>query len=107
MAPIYLLLLLAAPFLPDAPGAVPRVERGNLIFDDIPEPTADLTEKLDAYLGARQATPLGNSPKGQLLIATRFGEVDQLPLVERPGSERRQLTFLREPVAQAVFSPDP
>jgi dipeptidyl aminopeptidase/acylaminoacyl peptidase len=102
-----LLLLLAAPFLLDASAAVPRVERGNLIFDNIPEPTAGLTEKLDAYLSARQATPLGFSPKGQLLIATRFGDVDQLHLVERPGGERRQLTFLREPVAQAVFSPDP
>src|SRR5580692_7783458 len=107
MARIYLLLLLAAPFLLDASAAVPRVERGNLIFDNIPEPSAGLTEKLDAYLGARQATPLGFSPKGQLLIATRFGDVDQLHLVERPGGERRQLTFLREPVAQAVFSPDP
>ena len=107
MARIFLLLLLAAPFLLDASAAVPRVERGNLIFDNIPEPTAGLTEKLDAYLSARQATPLGFSPKGQLLIATRFGDVDQLHLVERPGGERRQLTFLREPVAQAVFSPDP
>src|SRR3984957_5185282 len=107
MARIYLLLLLAAPFLLDASAAVPRVERGNLVFDNIPEPAAGLSEKLDAYLGARQATPLGFSPKGQLLIATRFGDVDQLHLVERPGSGRRQPTFLREPVAQAVFSPDP
>src|SRR6202453_678908 len=107
MSRIYLLLLLAAPFLLDASAAVPRVERGNLIFDNIPEPSAGLTEKLDAYLGARQATPLGFSPKGQLLIATRFGDVDELHLVERPGGERRQLTFLREPVTQAAFSPDP
>src|ERR1700722_372214 len=107
MARIYLLLLLAAPFLLDASAAVPRVERGNLVFDNIPEPAAGLSEKLDAYLGARQATPLGFSPKGQLLIATRFGDVDQLHLVEQPGSERRQLTFLREPITQAVFSPDP
>jgi len=107
MARIYLLLLLAAPFLLDASAAVPRVERGNLVFDNIPEPAAGLSEKLDAYLGARQATPLGFSPKGQLLIATRFGDVDQLHLVEQPGGERRQLTFLREPVTQAAFSPDP
>ena len=107
MARIYLLLLLAAPFLLDASAAVPRVERGNPVFDNIPEPAAGLSEKLDAYLGARQATPLGFSPKGQLLIATRFGDVDQLHLVEQPGGERRQLTFLREPVTQAAFSPDP
>src|ERR1700737_3084753 len=108
MTRIYLLLLLAAPFLSGTPAvALPRVERGNLIFDNIPEPAADLSEKLDAYLNARQATPLGFSPKGQLLITTRFGDVDQLHLVERPAGERRQLTFLREPIMQAAFSPDP
>ena len=106
MTRIYLLLLLTAPCLFDTAAAA-RIERGNLIFDGIPEPAAGLSEKLDGYLGARQATPLGFSPKGQLLIATRFGDVDQLHLVERPGGERRQLTFLREPITQAAFSPDP
>jgi dipeptidyl aminopeptidase/acylaminoacyl peptidase len=115
MTRIYLLLLLASPFLLAAPPflfaapavPLPRVERGSLIFDNIPEPAAGLSDKLDAYLNARQATPLGFSPKGQLLISTRFGDVDQLHLVERPAGERRQLTFLHEPVTQAVFSPDP
>jgi dipeptidyl aminopeptidase/acylaminoacyl peptidase len=109
MARFYLWLLLAAAFLP---GVLPKVAgtrdvRGNLTFDSIPEPSAGLREKLDVYLNARQATPLGFSPKGQLLIATRFGDVDQLHLVERPAGERRQITFLREPITHAVFSPDP
>jgi len=108
MTRIFLLLLSAAPFLLAAPAAaLPRLERGNLIFDNIPEPAPGLSEKLDAYLNARQATPLGFSPKGQLLIATRFGDVDQLHLVEQPGGERRQLTFQREPITQGAFSPDP
>src|ERR1700737_4169443 len=108
MTRIYLLLLLAAPLLSGTPAAAStRVERGNLIFDNIREPAADLSEKLDVYLNARQATPLGFSPKGQFLIATRFGDVDQLHLVERPAGERRQLTFLREPITHAAFSPDP
>jgi Tol biopolymer transport system component len=106
MTRLYLLLLLTAPCLFDTAAAA-RIERGNLIFDGIPEPAAGLSEKLNGYLSARQATPLGFSPKGQLLIATRFGDVDQLHLVERPGGERRQLTFLREPITQAAFSPDP
>jgi len=109
MARIYLLLLLAATFLPVALGkaAGTRDVRGNLTYDGIPEPAAGLREKLDLYLNARQATPLGFSPKGQLLISTRFGDVDQLHLVERPAGERRQITFLREPITHAVFSPDP
>jgi len=108
MRRIYLFLWLAAALECSAAApALPRVERGNLIFDNIPEPAASLSQKLDAYLGARQATPLGFSPKGQLLISTRFGDVDQLHLVERAGGERRQLTFQREPITQASFSPDP
>ncbi len=108
MTRIYLLLSLAAPLLFGNPAAaLTRVERGNLIFDNIPQPAPGLREKLSAYLGARQATPLGFSPKGELLISTRFGDVDQLHLVEGPGGERRQLTFLRDPITQAAFSPDP
>jgi dipeptidyl aminopeptidase/acylaminoacyl peptidase len=106
MARFFLLLLLAAGFLPGAAAAGTRDVRGNLTFDNIPDPSAGLTEKLDVYLNARQATPLGFSPKGQLLITTRFGDVDQLHLVEQPG-ERRQITFLREPITHAAFSPDP
>jgi len=96
-------LLLGTP----SPAVAARIERGSLILDNVPEPAADFADKLDAYLNSRQARPLGFSPKGQLLIATRFGEVDQLHLVERPGGERRQLTFRHEPITDAAFSPDP
>ena len=51
-----------------------RVERGNLVYDNIPEAPAGLVSTLNAYLNARQATPLAWSPSGQLLIATRFGD---------------------------------
>ena len=58
-------------------------------------------------LAARQATPLGWSPRGQPLISTRFGDVEQLHVVEQAAGERRQLTFLYEPITEAEFSPDP
>src|SRR5580704_16696593 len=105
----HLCMWLAAPMLCGALGAAAaaRIGGSSLTYDNIPEPPAGLSERLDAYLSARQATPLGFSPKGQVLIFTRFGDVDQLHLVERPGGERRQLTFLREPITQAAFSPDP
>jgi dipeptidyl aminopeptidase/acylaminoacyl peptidase len=104
----YLCALLLAAVLPGSGSlAAPHVERGSLIFDNIPDATAEFADKLDGYLGARQAVPLNWSPKGQLLISTRFGDVEQLHLVDRPGGERRQLTFLREPVTVAAFSPDP
>jgi dipeptidyl aminopeptidase/acylaminoacyl peptidase len=102
------LLLLAASLLYGAlAGALPRIERGALVFDNIPETAPALSEKLNSYLSARQATPLAFSPRGQLLISTRFGDVEQLHLLERAGGERRQLTFLHEPITQAAFSPDP
>ncbi|MDB6083547.1 MAG: putative prolyl oligopeptidase family protein, partial [Gammaproteobacteria bacterium] len=101
------MLILPILFSSSSGSAASRVERGNLIYDNIPDAPADLTDKLDPYLSARQATPLGWSPKGQLLISTRFGDVEELHVVERPGGERRQLTFFREPITDAAFSPDP
>src|SRR5580698_3444163 len=109
MIRIYLWALLAAPMLCCALSAAAATRSGgnSLTYDNIPEPAAGLSEKLDAYMGARQATPLGFSPKGQLLISTRFGDVDELHLVEKPAGERRQLTFMREPITRGAFSPDP
>ncbi|SRR5579859_419615 len=104
---LYLSLLIAAALLSPPAHGFSHIERGNLTFENIPEAPAELTDKLDGYLNARQATPLGWSPRGQLLIATRFGEVDQLHLVDQPGGARRQLTFLHEPIVEAAFSPDP
>ena len=87
--------------------AVTRIERDGLIFEDVPSAPAGGDEVLAGYLAAREARPMGFSPQGQLLISTRFGDVDGLHLVEGAGRERRQLTFGREPVADAAFSPDP
>src|SRR6202051_2798505 len=96
---LYLSLLLVSSLLADTSLlAATRIERGNLTFDNIPEPSALLTEKVQGYLNARQATPLGWSPKGQLLIATRFGDVDQLHVVEPAAGARRGVTFLRGPL---------
>jgi dipeptidyl aminopeptidase/acylaminoacyl peptidase len=90
-----------------APGAPARVERGGLVFDNIPEAEAAFGERADAYVMGREATPLGWSPKGLLLIATRFGETQQLHVVDKPGGERRQLTFVEGTVGWGAFSPDP
>lgn len=107
MRRIFLLLALLAPFLLESRGSsAAATVRGNLLFDNVAEMPPDSADRLDAYLSARQAMPLGWSPKGQLLISTRFGDVDQLHEVDRPEGARRQLTFLREPITEAAFSPD-
>src|SRR5258708_33166456 len=105
---IYLLLLLVAPLSTGSPAfAATRVERGNLTYENIPQLPAELAEKLDGYLNARQATPLGWSPKGQLLIATRFGDVDQLHLVEQAGAAPRLVTHPHVTIKQEAVSPHP
>jgi dipeptidyl aminopeptidase/acylaminoacyl peptidase len=107
MRRIFLLLLTAAPFLVDIVGTTAHAAvRGSLVYDNVPETPLQSPDRLDAYLSARQAAPLGWSPKGQLLIATRFGDVDQLHQVDLPAGDRHQLTFLREPVTFGAFSPD-
>jgi dipeptidyl aminopeptidase/acylaminoacyl peptidase len=106
-----MLPLVAVPLL--AAGAAlsaPAVVRGNLVLDGIPESSseaADKIDKLDAYLSARQARPEGFTAKGQVLITTRFGEVDELHVVDQALGARRQMTFVREPVTGGAFSPDP
>ena len=108
MSRIYLSLVIAALLLVDSAGfAASHVERGNLVFEGIPDLGADPADALHAYLSAREATPLGFTPKGQLLIVTRFGDVDQLHLVDHPGGQRRQITFLPDPITHGAFSPDP
>jgi dipeptidyl aminopeptidase/acylaminoacyl peptidase len=111
MSRSFLLSLSAAPLLAAGVAwSAPAIVRGNLILDGIPEQsalTADQTTKLDAYLSAREARPLGFTAKGQVLIATRFGEVDELHLVDQALGLRRQMTFIREPVLRGAFSPEP
>jgi dipeptidyl aminopeptidase/acylaminoacyl peptidase len=100
-------LLGASLLLASTADAAPPAARASLMYDGVPDRPLDTADALDAYLSARQASPLGFTPKGQLLIVTRFGETDQLHLVDRPLGERRQITFLREPITHAAFSPDP
>lgn len=108
MRRIFLPLAAALPLICNSTGlAASRVVRGDLIYDEIPEAAADPADRLEAYLSVREAAALGWSPKGQLLIATRFGDVDQLHVVDRPGGMRRQITFQREPISEGAFCPDP
>jgi dipeptidyl aminopeptidase/acylaminoacyl peptidase len=111
MSRSFLLSLLAAPlFAAGVAWSAPAIVRGNVILEGVPEPsapTADKVDKLDAYLSAREARPQGFTAKGQIVIATRFGEGDELHVVDQALGARRQMTFIREPVLRGAFSPDP
>jgi len=83
------------------PPLLPRRERGNLLFDNIPAPDPALAARLHPYLESRRASLIDWLPDGSLLIATRFGETEQVHRVAAPSGMREQLTFYREPVTVA------
>ena len=84
---------------PDSHAAVE--ERGTLVLDNVPPVETALTAKLDDYLNWRGATFVDWLPDGGMLIATRFGDAEQLHRVTMPLGMREQLTFSREPVSVA------
>ena len=100
-------LLVAGVFAGCLTNAAVRAAVEGVSAVNVPAVPAELEERVHAYLSAREARLLGWSPQGALLISTRFGETEQLHLVGAAGGERRQLTFFREPVKAAAFSPDP
>ena len=86
----------------DAAGEASAVkEQGNLLLDNIPPVDTPLTARLDDYLNGRGASFVDWLPDGSLLIATRFGDVEQLHRVAGPLADREQLTFYKEPVSVA------
>lgn len=91
---------------PASAQGVERVEKGNLILENVPKPDEALAETFRAYLNTRSAGLVDWTPDGGgLLITTRFGEVNQLHLVAQPMGARQQLTFAEEPVTSAAFRP--
>ena len=94
-----LLTLVMIGLADSSPGAVE--ERGNLVLDNIPSVDTPLTARLDDYMNSRGASFVDWLPDGGLLIATRFGDVEQLHRVATPLGAREQLTFYREPVTVA------
>lgn len=87
--------------------AVERVERGNLLMEDVPAIPAELAERTHRYQQTRSAALGGWLGRGQgLLISTRFAETAQVHRVAMPGGARTQLTFFDEPVAAVAASPD-
>ena len=94
--------LLAFPVLADA---VPRVTRGNLAIEGIPEIPAELQQRMRRYQFVRSADFAGWTPDGRVTISTRFGNPRQLHVVDRPRGARRQVTFFDEPIYGGDWSP--
>ena len=93
----------AVPLVP----SVPRIQRGALVTEGVPEIPAEVTARLEQYQETRSAAFLDWTHGGAMLISTRFGNTAQLHLVARPGGARTQLTFFKEPLGNAQVNPDP
>jgi len=101
-AAVAVLLLPAVALSADAPA---RRQVGQLVYDNIPEGSADIREAMRRYSNARSAQFQDWLADGSMLITTRFAETAQLHRVAAPGADRTQLTFFDEPVADAVAVP--
>ena len=77
----------------------------NLVVDGVPPIPAEIAEKAGRYGEYRGATLLDADRNGQVLIATRFGDTNQVCLVTEPFGERTQLTFFPDRVEGALFEP--
>lgn len=86
---------------------VQRKELGNLIIENIPEVPQRIKDRMFQYQSTRAASFQDwlHNDKG-ILISTRFGETNQIHIVEKPGGARKQITFFNEPVSGATFCPD-
>ena len=79
----------------------------NLVVDGVPKIPASLAETAGRYGSYRGANLADWHPtKREILIATRFGDTNQLHLVTTPGGARRQLTFYADAVTNAKFHPN-
>ncbi len=101
------LALLAAPVATGAESApaVERVTRGNLAIEGIPEIPDELRGRLRRYQYARGAAFTSWTPDGRITVSTRFGNTNQLHVVDRQMGARRQITFFDEPVTDGNWSP--
>lgn len=98
----------AAVALMVAAGASAQVatrEEGQIVYQGVPATPPELKAAIAPYYNARSAVFEDWLPDGSMLIATRFGDVQQIHHVKAPGAARTQLTFAREPISQAIAQP--
>ncbi|MCG8605067.1 prolyl oligopeptidase family serine peptidase [bacterium] len=100
-------LLIAILLIGPSYGQVTRVEKGNLVMEDIPEIPERIKDRMVQYQNVRSAFLQDWHPSGEgMLISTRFGETGQIHWVRTPGGARHQVTFFKEPVGGASANPE-
>ena len=101
----WLTLLLALPV--SLPAAETYVEKpAALVADGVPPVPVELAARTRPYMEFRTAAFLGWHPREKsLLVATRFGNTNQVHRVARAGGAREQLTFEDDRIVAASHAP--
>lgn len=88
---------------------VMRKEVGNLILDNVPEPSDSLLQVISQFQTSRSSLVCdivsGGDKTGSILFSTRFGETSNIHCIAGPGACREQQTFFSEPVYDALWQP--
>lgn len=78
----------------------------NLVAENIPAIPTSLIAEVKNYTESRSASFIEWHPlKKEMLIATRFGNSNQLHTVKMVGGDRKQITFFDEPIGSATYDP--
>jgi acetyl esterase/lipase len=101
LLPAYFLLSAAVAQTQLPPGVPSHQAQGNLILEGVPPMDTAMAARLARYQQSRQATFLDWQSDGSMLVATRFGDVEQVHRLTAPLAMREQLTFSPEPVSAA------
>jgi protease II len=83
-----------------------KTEIGNLIIEGVPKLDAGMEEQFQKYQNLRTASFSSWANDGGMFISTRFGDVNQIHHVAKPGADRKQITFFKEPIISALVSPN-
>jgi acetyl esterase/lipase len=94
-------LFISAASAQQPPGLPSHQERGTVVLEGVPPLDAAMAARLARYQQSREVTFLDWLPNGGILVATRFGDVEQVHRVAAPLGMREQLTFSPEPVSIA------
>ncbi len=100
------LIMLASASLAQAEVIRTTANDGQLVMEDVPPIPEDIVQDLKRYQNVRSANfQAWTADSSGIYISTRFGDVDQLHRVARPGGARSQLTFFSEPIGGVSRQP--
>jgi len=91
-----------------ASSALAQVERrevGQLVYEGAPAASPELQATISPYYEVRSAVFEDWLADGSMLVATRFGQTEQIHHIAQPLGARTQLTFFDEPITVATAQP--